>query len=451
MKKTSENIFEPEMPVVPSGWNVLPFQKAVDVVSDKGKRVKQREYLSTGNIPVIDQGQEIIGGYTNDEDMAFDGELPVILFGDHTRSVKYVDKRFAVGADGVKILRPMDAYTPKFLYYLLRSLQIPSRGYSRHFQFLRKFHLPFAPDEQQKGIVAEIEKQFSRLDEAVANLKRIKANLKRYKAAVLKAAVEGKLTEAWRKAHPDVEPASKLLDRVLMERRLKTKKVNFEEQSGIETTTNGWVSAAIGLVCEIVDGDRGSNYPKKSDFHSAGHCLFLSTKNVRPNGFLFEDNQFISKEKHAQLHKGTLERGDIVFTSRGTIGNLAHYDEVVPYEHVRINSGMFILRGFNDLLDEKYFEWYLRSAPIRSQIDKLKSGTAQPQLPIREFRSFRILFPSRKEQGEINREIERRLSVIEELLATVAANLTRAGRLRQSILNLSFKGKLFDTIHRRES
>ena len=82
--------------------------------------------------------------------------------------------------------------------------------------------LPFQSRHRRSGvIVAEIEKQFSRLDEAVTNLKRVKANLKRYKAAVLKAAVEGKLTEEWRKQHPDVEPASKLLERILAERRAK--------------------------------------------------------------------------------------------------------------------------------------------------------------------------------------------------------------------------------------
>src|SRR2546425_4040821 len=123
MKRTSEDIFEPEIPVVPPGWDVLPFERAADVVSDRGKRVKQGSYLPTGTIPVIDQGQETIGGYTNDKSMAFGGELPVILFGDHTRSVKFVDKNFAVGAEGVKILRPSYAYVPKFFYYLLRSLQ----------------------------------------------------------------------------------------------------------------------------------------------------------------------------------------------------------------------------------------------------------------------------------------------------------------------------------------
>ena len=83
--------------------------------------------------------------------------------------------------------------------------------------------VPFitAPFSEQKRIVAEIEKQFSRLDKAVENLKQVRANLKRYKASVLKAAVEGKLTEDWRKANPDVEPADKLLERILIERRKK--------------------------------------------------------------------------------------------------------------------------------------------------------------------------------------------------------------------------------------
>jgi type I restriction enzyme S subunit len=307
---------------------------------------------------------------------------------------------------------------------------------------LARISLPVPPRGQQDRIVSEIEKQFSRLDEAVANIKRVKVNLKRYKAAVLKAAVEGNLTEDWRKQHPNTEPASKLLERILAERRTKMRKSMPAELAVTGAAANGWVSVPVGMVCEIVDGDRGSDYPKKSDFHSAGHCLFLSTKNVRSNGFLFKDNQFIGREKHKQLRKGTLERGDIVFTSRGTIGNIAHYGKAIPYECVRINSGMFIIREFSDLLDEQFFEWYLRSAAIRDQIARLKSGTAQPQLPIREFRSFRILFPSRYEQEEVVREVERRLSVIEELEAAVDANLTRADRLRQSVLGTAFTGRL---------
>ena len=92
---------------------------------------------------------------------------------------------------------------------------------------MRKIPVPIAPLDEQKRIVAEIEKQFSRLDEAVDNLKRIKANLKRYKASVLKSAVDSKLTEEWRKANPDVEPAGKFLERILVERQKNGKMQNW--------------------------------------------------------------------------------------------------------------------------------------------------------------------------------------------------------------------------------
>jgi len=206
---------------LPDTWELVPFTEVVSVLPDGSKRVKKRNYLETGKIPVIDQGQDYTGGFTDDESMTFTGELPVVLFGDHTKSIKFVKSPFAVGADGIKILKPVFSYNIKFFFYLLHSLQIPDRGYSRHFQFLKKFDLPLAPLNEQKRIVGEIEKQFSRLDEAVENLKRVKANLKRYKASALKAAVEGKLTEEWRKANPDAESAGKLLERILAERRKK--------------------------------------------------------------------------------------------------------------------------------------------------------------------------------------------------------------------------------------
>ena len=110
----------------------LPFDRVAVAQSDKGRRIKQRDYLPAGAIPVIDQGQETIGGYTDDASLAFDGELPVILFGDHTRTVKLVSQRFAVGADGIKIFRPADGVRPKYLYYWMKGAPIPDRGYGRH-------------------------------------------------------------------------------------------------------------------------------------------------------------------------------------------------------------------------------------------------------------------------------------------------------------------------------
>ena len=136
---------------------------------------------------------------------------------------------YGFGSTEFHVLRPKPGMLAKYLYYYVSSQSF--RGEAERYMtgavgqkrvstdYPKRSTIPVAPIDQQKRIVAEIEKQFSRLDEAVANLKRVKANLKRYKAAVLKAAVEGKLTEDWRKQHPDVEPASKLLERLKVERK----------------------------------------------------------------------------------------------------------------------------------------------------------------------------------------------------------------------------------------
>ncbi|MGX2947576.1 restriction endonuclease subunit S, partial [Frederiksenia canicola] len=93
-------------------------------------------------------------------------------------------------------------------------------------------------------------------------------------------------------------------------------------------------------IFEIIDGDRGRFYPKANEFFDKEYCLFLNAKNVTKNGFDFLNNQFISKEKDEQLRKGKLSRNDIVLTTRGTVGNIALYDENIEFENVRINSGM---------------------------------------------------------------------------------------------------------------
>ena len=108
-------------------------------------------------------------------------------------------------------------------------------------------------------------------------------------------------------------------------------------------------------VCEIIDGDRGKNYPVADDFKKEDYCLFLNAKNVTCEGFNFDTCMFISKEKDKQLRKGKLTRGDIVLTTRGTLGNLAFYTDDVPFENVRINSGMVILRMKRDIVNEVYF------------------------------------------------------------------------------------------------
>ena len=152
-------------------------------------------------------------------------------------------------------------------------------------------------------------------------------------------------------------------------------------------------------VCEIIDGDRGKNYPTADEFSDKGYCLFLNAKNVTSTGFNFDTCMFVTKEKDEALRKGKLSRGDVVLTTRGTLGNLAFYTKAIPFEHVRINSGMVILRMKQDVVNEVYFieQFKMQLADIR---EKIASGSAQPQLPISTMNKINILIPDIEKQRQ---------------------------------------------------
>jgi len=152
----------PGLDAGPAQWSVVPFAKALRDDTAGQVKIFRRDYGSSGELPIIDQGAEKIAGYTDDRSAAYQGALPVILFGDHTRVFKYVDSPFALGADGVKALQPAPSFEPKFLYYYLINADIPGRGYSRHFKFLREIHFPLAAPSEQRRIV-EILDQADRL------------------------------------------------------------------------------------------------------------------------------------------------------------------------------------------------------------------------------------------------------------------------------------------------
>lgn len=152
----------------------------------------------------------------------------------------------------------------------------------------------------------------------------------------------------------------------------------------------GLPTEPMTTVCAIIDGDRGKNYPKQDEFSDTGYCLFLNAKNVTATGFSFESRMFITKEKDNALHNGKLERGDVVLTTRGTLGNLAFYDDSVPFENVRINSGMVILRMNKSVMTAVFFMEQFK-LQLQSIKGKIASGSAQPQLPISTMNKIRIL------------------------------------------------------------
>lgn len=162
-----------------------------------------------------------------------------------------------------------------------------------------------------------------------------------------------------------------------------------------------WLVAKIGDISDIIDGDRGKSYPKQNEFSDNGYCLFLNTGNVTRQGFDFSNNMFITEEKDNTMRKGKLTRGDIVFTSRGTIGNTAYYSDNVQFDNIRINSGMVILRAKDDKIDKQYLYQLLKSNYQRERMQSYITGSAQPQLPIKNFSQIELPLPPLKTQQQI--------------------------------------------------
>lgn len=405
----------------------------------------------------------------------FKGDILITITGANVGKVALVenDMEEAYVSQSVALVRLKDKRVGKFLHYQLTTkfsgdkthLEGAAYGLGRpvlNLDNIRNVPIRIAPLDQQKRIVAEIEKQFSRLDEAVANLKRVKANLKRYKAAVLKAAVEGKLTEKWRKQHPDVAPASKLLERILVERRNK-----WEEAELAKMNANGkmpkddkWKEqykepAPIDLKkLPELPGNWEWTRIEKLGFVQLGRQRapkYHSGPNIKPYlrvQNVFEDRIDLDDVMEMNFppedyRKYKLMPGDILlnegqspeFLGRPAIFRGDHPDVCFTNTLIRFRVYQPLLPEYSLLV----FRAYMRSGrftaegTITTNIAHLSAGRfAQIEYPL----------PPLEEQAEIVKEAERKLSIINMLDGELDKGARRAERLRQSILSKAFSGKL---------
>ena len=423
--------------------SVVPFDQAAIPQSDKGKRLKQRDYKPEGVLPVIDQGQQQIGGYTDDQSLAFDGDLPVVLFGDHTRSVKLVNHPFAVGADGVKIFRPAAGVRAKYLYYWMKSAPIPDRGYGRHYQFLRQLSVPLPWEAQQDEIVAELEKQFSRLDEAVANLQRVKANLKRYKAAVLKAAVEGRLVETEaelaRREGRSYETGEQLLQAALVARRSKwDRRIQYDEPNppnpeGLHPLPEGWVWANVEQLGLVRGGKRlpaGHKYADEPTPYPYIRVTDFADYGVNSGALLY-----LNAATQKEIQRYTISSDDVYISIAGSIGLVGILPEHLSGANLTENAAKITGLG---QVSKRYLMYWLSSPVGMAFISDSTIATTQAKLALYRIERIPVPLPPLGEQHRIVGEVDRRLSIVREVEAEVETNLRRAQALRQATLSKAF-------------
>ena len=370
---------------------------------------------------------------------------------------------YGFGSTEFHVLRPKTGMDAKYLYYYISSQAF--RGEAERYMtgavgqkrvsttYLKQSTIPVPPLDQQKRIVAEIEKQFSRLDEAVANLKRVKANLKRYKAAVLKAAVEGRLVETEaeraRREGGSYETGAQLLQRILETRRIQWKgKGKYKEPAAPDTTDfpelpEGWAWVTWEMILAPEDGAfrRGpfGSTLKKSIFVESGHKVYEQYNAINDDPSF--GRYYITDDKYKSMDAFAVRAGDFLVSCSGTIGRITQIPD--RFESGVINQALLRVRTNNTVISDSYFLMLFRSPYFQKQIlDNAQGATMTNVKGVADLKAIPIPLPPVPDQVRIVSDVERRLSLLNETEAQVAANLQRAKRLSESILTASFSKKL---------
>ncbi len=319
---------------------------------------------------------------------------------------------------------------------------------------LKALPVPVPPFPEQQRIVAEIEKQFTRLDAGVTALRRVQANLKRYRAAVLKAACEGRLvpTEAelarTGQADPNFETGEALLARILKEHRQnwrgrgQYKEPAVPEVIGLPALPDRWCYASAEQVCSIVASGSTPSAPQM--FSGSGEIPFLKVYNLTHNGILDFSVKPTFVERNT--HDGLLARSrvfphDVLMNIVGPpLGKVSCVPDTYP--EWNINQAIVVFRP-TQAIQNRLLTYWLLSDHVLGRLERTAKATAgQFNLQVTACRKLALPLPPLAEQTRIVAEMERRLSVVEELEAMVSVNLQRATRLRQSILQKAFAGEL---------
>lgn len=332
---------------------------------------------------------------------------------------------------------------------------------------LADIDLAVAPAAEQQRIVAKIEELFSQLDAGVAALEKAKAQLQRYRQAVLKAAMSGELTREWREAHKhELEPASALLEHILQERRARWEAQQLEKMKAkggvprhdkwkekykepwrppaheLPPVAAGWTWTSFQELAQATPhalkaGPFGSSL-KKEYYVPSGYKIYGQEQVIR--GDPFYGDYYVDEDRYRRLRPCAVKPGDVLVSLVGTIGKvLILPDDIQPGI---INPRLVKLTLDKRIVRPRYVEAYLQSASVRQYFSLSSHGGTMDILNLTILKALPVALPPLEEQDAILGEVDRRMSIADQMDAGVEDDLVRSARLRQSILKRAFEGNL---------
>lgn len=387
---------------IPSGWKEDKFLDCFDVPS-KLAGIKLSEYEREGDFPVFDQGQDYISGFSSNKDLVVKN-VPAILFGDHTRIVKYIKSPFVAGADGTKIFWAKDGFDSTFLYYLVLSQKIPNTGYNRHFKFFKdiKVVFPKLKIEQQKiaGILETVDEDIAKTQEVIEATEKLKRGL-----------------------------MQQLFTRGIGHTKFKDTKIGLVPEEWRVMSLQTMLDE--GLIVSHLDGNHGELYPKSSEFIGEG-IPYLSANCIEDGHVNFGKAKYLSPDRASKFLKGVAINGDILFAHNATVGPVAILN--TEEEYVILSTTLTYYRCNTDELVPAYIRYFMESPLFSAQYGRVMAQTTRNQVPITIQRTFLHALPAPREQKEIA-----------EILSAVDEKISVNKKLKEK-LTLLKKGLMQDLL-----
>jgi len=425
---------------LPNSWEEIEFKKTVKKIPLTGKKLKQKEFQEKGKLPVIDQGRDFVGGYTNKTELKLDCQLPVIVFGDHTKIIKFVNQSFVAGADGVNVLEPKSMFIPKLLYFFIQAIQLPNKGYARHYQYLEKSKIRIPPLNEQKRITEKIEELFSKIDSSFNELQKIKSQLKSYKTSLLKNGFLGELTKDFRKNNPNESVDSLLqeIENIKTKQEKKLQKISFPDEEYFHDIPTAWKWVRVGNICfriqygtsEKAKGNTSGIPVLRMGNIIDGELDFKNLKYFPKNWkekneyFLFPDNVLFNRTNSAEL-----------------VGKTA----VFKTQHPESVFASYLIRAqvASDIMLPFLLSYYVNSVFGRMFIkSKVSQQVGQANVNGTKFSMMCIPLIPMKEQLTLLDKIETGMSLIHNMTEGIETRLDDILLLKNSIIKQAFEGKL---------
>lgn len=436
---------------LPESWTWTYLENCIDILDNQRIPVNSNERETrNGEIPYYGATGQVgwINNYIFDEELVLLGEDGA-PFLDPIKNKSYIIRGKSWVNNHAHVLRAINGLTlNQFISYYLNNF-----NYSRYVTGttrlklnqapMRKIPVPLAPFPEQLRIVARIEKLFSRLDAGVEALHKAKAYLTCYRQTVLKAAVEGRLTEGWRKAHPEVEPAEKLLERIInLNQGISSKKNGYPKDldlSGLPSLPKTWLWVRLDSLASLKGG---ITKDAKRKINNGRRVPYLRVANVQ-RGFLDLSEIKEIEASEEVISDLRLRQGDILFNEGGDRDKLGRgwiwqeeLHECIHQNHV------FRARLYSNEISNKFVSWFGNTFGQTYFLREGKQTTNLASINLTKLSAFPVPLPPIEEQKIVVMKIENCLSIADETNTILDQNIKRADRLRQSILKLAFEGKL---------